>query len=37
MMDNIAVSEAKHGYKKSGHMDSTLKDLYKTIWKLKYV
>ncbi|XP_060871956.1 uncharacterized protein LOC132946132 isoform X2 [Metopolophium dirhodum] len=34
MMDSIAVSEAKHDYKKSGHMDSTLKDLYKTIWKL---
>ncbi|XP_016664079.1 uncharacterized protein LOC107885118 [Acyrthosiphon pisum] len=37
MMDSIAVSEAKHDYKKSGHMDSTLKDLYKTIWKINFL
>jgi len=35
-MDSIAAREAKHD-KKNGHMDSTLKDIYKIIWKLKYV
>lgn len=31
-------SEARHDYNRSGHMHSTiLTDLYKIIWKLKYL
>lgn len=36
-LNGNAVSEARNEWKKCVHMDSTLKHIYKTIWKLKYL